>query len=190
MTLTTQKNLQSGFTIIEIVIVIGISIILLVGLLNLFYWHQRIYSQEEASVRTTASVRSALVNISEAAAQAVTIEASHNFSGTDYTTSGSTLVLKLPAINSSDSVIANTYDYFVFYLNGSSVYLIIEPGAGSIRGAVSKKLADNVQSFALTYNNGTPSAASTVTIDMQAVITTRNNNVTTQVSDTIFLRNK
>lgn len=183
-------NKQQGFTIIEVIIVLAVSSVLLLGLMNLFDWHQKVFVMEEATVRTTNDVRSTLLNMGKYIAQSSNILAMRNFNGTDRTTGGNTIVLEIPSVNSSDSIIPVTYDYMAFYLDSSSVYQVTEPGTGSIRQAGTKKLAENVQNFSLTYNNGTPSQASRVTIDMQSRIVTRNGNVITQVSDTIFLRNK
>lgn len=180
---------EQGFTLLEIVITIAISLVLLSGLMGLYEWHQKVYLQESASVMATSAVRTALLNMSKSIAQSSGIEASHDFSGTVYTTGGNSVVLELPSVNSSGDVIASTYDYIAFYLDDSSVYQITEAAVGSVRNSGTKLLSENVQIFSLTYNNGNPTAASNVTIDMQAVVVTRNSSVTINVSDTIFLRN-
>jgi prepilin-type N-terminal cleavage/methylation domain-containing protein len=179
-----------GFTIIEVIIVLAVSSILMLGLFTLFDWHQKVYIQEEATVRTTGDVRNTLNSMAKYIAQSSNILASRNFSGTTYTTGGSVLVLEVPSVNSSDEIIPATYDYIVFYLDSGTIRQIVEAGSGSRRLSGTKKMAENVLSFSLTYNNGTPSQASNVSIDLQTSITTRNGTVNTRVSDTIFLRNK
>jgi prepilin-type N-terminal cleavage/methylation domain-containing protein len=181
---------EKGFTIIEVVIVIAISLVLLIGLLNLFEWHQKVYVLEEATVRTTSDARNTMLSMSEYIAQSSNVLPSHSFNSILYTTSGNTVVLEVPSVNSSDNVIPFTFDYVAFYLQNGSVYQIVEVGTGSVRPAGTKRLAENVQTFTLTYNSGTPSQSSTVNIDLRTLIPTRNGNVDTRVTDTIFLRNK
>lgn len=188
--MTNHPQQQDGFTIIEVVIVLGVSTVLLLGLLNLFDWHQKVYVMEEATVRTTNDVRNTLMGMSEYIAQASNILSSRNFNGTDRTTGGNAIVLEVPSVSSSHNIIPVTYDYVAFYLENGSVYQEIELGTGSVRTGGTKRLAENVQTFALTYNNSNPTEASRVSIDLQTMIATRNSNVATRVTDTIFLRNK
>ncbi len=181
---------QKGFTLVEIVIVLGISCLLMIALFSLYDWHQKIYLQESNSIRITESVRRTLYNMSEIIAQATSIQSSHAFSGTTYSTGGSSVVLQVPSVSSSDAVIPATYDYIAFYLSNGSVYQVTEAGSGSVRVPGTRKLAENVQTFSLTYNNGDVTLASNVTIDMQTYLATRYSSVTVHVGDSIFLRNQ
>lgn len=185
-----RQRKQDGFTIIELVITIAISTILLGAMFGLFEWHQKVYLREAASVMATSAVRQTMQNITKNIAQATNIEASHSFGGTTYTTSGSTIVLKLPSVDATDNIIASTYDYVAVYLHNGAVYQLIEPGSGSVRLAGTRQLADNVTTFALTYNNGVPASASEATLDIQVSVSTRNGNLSTRVIDTVFLRNQ
>jgi type II secretory pathway component PulJ len=187
---TFLHRTQNGFTIIEVVIVIGLSTILLIGLMQLYEWHQRSFLFEEAKVLTTTDVRKTMQSMSEYIAQASSIQASRAFGTTTYTTGSQVIVLQVPSINASDTVIANTYDYIAFHLTNGEVYQIIEPASGSTRQVVNRRLADNVQTFTLTYDNATPASASAVTIDIVATISTRAGEASTSLSDTIFLRNQ
>lgn len=179
-----------GFTIIEVIIVLAVSSILMLGLFTLFDWHQKVYVLEEATVRTVTDARSTLNNMGRYIAQSSNILPSHDFNGTVFTTGGNVLVLEIPSVNSSDEIIPATYDYIAYYLDSGLIHQVIDAGSGSTRLDGTKKLAENVLSFSLSYNNGTPSQASIVTIDLQTSIATRNGDVATSVSDTIFLRNK
>jgi prepilin-type N-terminal cleavage/methylation domain-containing protein len=186
---------QKGFTIIELVIVLGVSSILLLGLMNLFDWHHKVYVLEQADVRAQTSARNALLNMAKYIAQATEIEASRTVGGTLYTSGGSALVLEVPSQsgggNSDPNIIPNNYDYITYYVSGGGLYQVIEPGGGSVRKAGTKQLAEGVDTFSLSYNNGTPALASSVVIDLQTRITTRgSSSVTAHVTDTIFLRNR
>lgn len=181
---------EDGFTLIELVIVIAVSSVLLLGMLNLFDWHQKIYLQETANIGTTTAVRGSLLKMSKNIAQATTVMASHTFGSTTYTSGASELVLQLPSVNSSGNAIATTYDYVAYYLSGGALYEKIEANAASTRLATTKLIAENAQTFTLTYDTATPAAASYISIILEDVIATRTNNATTRLTDTIFLRNK
>ncbi len=181
---------EQGFTLVELIIVLAICTVLMLGFLSLFEWHQKIYTLEQADVRATSAVRTTLNHMSLYIAQGYEIKATRNVSGTDYTTSSNTVILQLPSVNSSGNVIAATFDYIVFYLDDGSIYQLIEAGSGSTRDSGSKLLADNVNAFTLTYNNGDVSLASEVTIDLQTQIPIRGSTVDARVIDTIFLRNR
>jgi hypothetical protein len=185
-----EQHKEQGLTLIEVVISIGIGIVLMITLLNLFDWHQKIYTQQVATVRATGAARTILYNMSQDVAQANSVEASHVFGSTTYTSGTNTVVLKLPAVNSSGSVISAVYDYVAYYLSNGKVYQVNDPGTGSIRLRNAKLMGENVQTFALTYNTATPATASIVSIDLQTYIATRLSHVTVHVADTIYLRNQ
>src|SRR5690349_4747585 len=124
---------KSGFTLIELVIVLGISSIVLLGLLSLFEWHQKVFVYEQADVQVTSSARQVMNNMSEYIAQGYMILSSRTINGTAYTTDADTIVLQIPSRNSSGSAIAGTYDYVVFNLSNGSIYQSIETGNGSVR---------------------------------------------------------
>lgn len=182
---------ERGFTLIEIVVVIGICSALLLGLLSLFDWHQKVYNFQQADVRATSSARVALNHMTQYIAQGYEIKATRTVNGTAYTTSSNTIILQVPSVNSSGTVIAATFDYIVFYLSNGSVYQQIEAGSGSTRDQGSKLLAENVQTFNLTYNNADVALASSVTIDLQTQVPIRgSSSATAHVNDTVFLRNR
>jgi Tfp pilus assembly protein PilW len=185
-----KKNNQTGFTLIEVVIVLGISMFILFGLLTLFDWHGRIYSLEQADVRATSSARTALNNMSDAIAQGTYIQSWRTVSGTTYTTDSHTLVLEMPTIDSTGNFVAGSYDYIIYYLSNGNLYQLSDFAASSVRKNKSKLLAEGVQTFNLTYNAVDVSQATTITIDLITSIQVRGTtNATAHVNDTVLLRN-
>ncbi len=181
---------QQGFTIMELVVVIALCSVLLLGLLALFDWHSKVFTLEQADVRATGSVRSVMNNMTKYVAQGITLESSRTISGTTYTTDADTVIVKIPSVDSSGNVIASTYDYVAYNLSNGSVTQVIEAGSGTVRTAGSKLLAENVQSFSLTYDNATAALATYVVVDIQTRVTTKGTSAATARStDTIFLRN-
>lgn len=184
------KN-QQGFTIMEVVIVIALFSVILLGLLGLFDWHHKIFILEQADVRATSSVRNVMNNMTKYVAQATNFEASHTISGTTYTTDGDCVVVKVPTVNTSGNLVDGVFDYIAYCLVNGNVDQVTEAGVGSARVGGSKRLADNVLTFSLTYNNATVTAASTVTVDIQSRVTIKSSSTANaRAVDTIFLRNR
>lgn len=186
-----RKSQQAGFTLFEMIIVIFLLAILLVGLLNIFDWQQKVYNLEQADIAATGTARVALNAMTFAIAQGTEIVASRNINGTDYSTGGSTIVVEVPSYDSNGDWLPSDHDYLVFTANGNRLEMITDAAANSDRKSGTKLLTDSLESFALTYNNGTPSQASQVT----AIVTTRayyrgNQSISVTLQETIFLRNK
>ncbi len=182
---------QKGFTLIEVIIVIGIFSFLMVALLNLFEWHNKVYFQERAEVQTTDGTRQAFNSMTKYIAQASHILSSITFGSTNYTTDNHTLVLQLPAFDSNGNIISNGSDYVIYYLANNSLYQLIQTNGSSARHAGTKLLSENVSSLSFTYNNASPAAADTVTVDLQTQASVRNvSTVTSHLNDVIFLRNQ
>jgi prepilin-type N-terminal cleavage/methylation domain-containing protein len=185
-----QSKTQSGFTLIEIVIVIFLFSVLLMGLFSIFEWQQKVYTVEMAEVRVTSSARSALAAMNSVIAQGIEIIPSRTINGVLYTTGGSTVVVKLPVITSSDEVLPNQYDYAVFHRDGQNLFQIIEANAASIRQSGSKLLSDNVHNFSLSYNGGDIASSNRITATITNRATYRGDKfVEFSLSQTILLRN-
>ncbi len=187
----TSRNNQQGFTIIEIVIVTFLFAILLMGMLGIFDWHQKVFLLEQAEVRATGSVRTAFNEMTRYIAQGNQILASRTISGQTYNTGASALVLEIPSLNSSGNVIATSFDHVIYYASGTELHQIIEPGTGSVRPAGNRQLSSSLQSLSFTYNNADPTQASSVVVDITAQAQARGTSVVTaHAVDTIFLRNR
>lgn len=187
----SSKQKQDGFTIIEVVIVTAIFAILLLGLMNIFDWQNKVYNLEQAEVMATGSARVAMNSLNFTLAQGIQLENTRNINGTDYTTGGNSLVVRLPSYDSSGALIDGVYDYVAYYSNGSNLYQLTETGTGGARPHGTKLLSDRLESFTLTYNVGDIPSVSQVTVNLTTQAFYRGNqSVTTNLVETIFLRNK
>jgi type II secretory pathway component PulJ len=184
-----RANKQTGFTIIEVLIVIFMTVLILTALFTLFDWHNRIYYLEQAEVKATGSARASLVRLEKHIVQARRVLASRTVGGVDYTSGSTTIILEIPTINSSNEVVANTYDYAVYYLSGNALYERIEANGASIRKSGLKQLSDAVNTLTLTYNNEDFAQVSVVTVNLQTRARARNTHVNTELAQTVFLRN-
>ncbi len=182
---------QNGFTIIEVIVVVALTATLLVGMLGIFDWQNKIYQLEQANIFATGSARVAMNNILPVVAQGVSIIGSRTVSGTNYTTGAGTIIVQLPSFDGSNNVIDSTYDYVVYHSNGTNLNQIVELAASSNRKISNKLLSDKIQSFALSYNNGDPTLASQVTVDINTQSFYRgSSSATAHLVETIFLRNR
>ncbi len=186
-----KKNNQKGFTIIEVTVVVALSSVLLLGLFGIFDWQNKIYQLEQADVLATGSARVAMNNITKVIAQGVGIDSSVTIAGTNYTTGGSTVIVKIPSYDSSENLIDDTYDYIIFSSSGTNLNQVVELGDNSARKYNNKLLSDNIQTFTLTYNNADPTLASQVTVDITTKAYFRGSqSASAHLTETIFLRNR
>lgn len=156
----------AGFTMLELVIGIGFFIILSGGFLSLTLLYTS-YGRILPSGRLSSEVRRihqiTIEDIKKEARQAESIMQSYMVATTTYTTGATTLVLRTLATDSSQNVIAGTYDHIVYYTNTTTLPILlvkrVVPDPASQRKASNLVLNNYVQSLAFTYNaSSTPSA--------------------------------
>lgn len=186
-----MKPDEQGFTLIEVVVVIGIFGLLMVAMLNLFDWHNKVFYIHQADTQATGSARNALNHLTKYIAQGTQIQASRTIAGTTYLTDEDTLVLQLPAYDSSSNLISVTYDYVVYDLQGNSLWQIIDADASSNRVSGSRLMSGHVASLTFTYDSGFLGTATKVTVDLETEAVARGSTtVSAHVANTIFLRNR
>ena len=185
---TTQKNI-GGFTIMEVVVVVGIFALVLTAFMNIFDWSNSNYFYQEAQVRASSSARQAMTEIQNVTLQGYRVLASHQVGGTMYTSSSTVLVLQIPSPDSNGDVLANTWDYVAIYLAGATLTRKLEAGSGSYRISGEKLLSDNVQSVVFTYDNVDFTEVSEVDTDLTTAVTARNLVVTQRLHQNTHLRN-
>lgn len=130
--------------------------ILLVGLLNIFDWQQKVYNLEQADIAATGTARVAMNAMTFGLAQGSAIIATRNIDGTDYSTGGSTIVVQVPSYDSSGNWLSGSSDYIVYTADGNRLTQVTEAAVDSARVAGTKLLTDSLETLALTYNNATP----------------------------------
>ncbi|MFZ3044085.1 MAG: type II secretion system protein [Minisyncoccia bacterium] len=182
--------MKRGFTLIETLIVIGISVVSLIALVNLFLTFNSIYGYEQAFVATAGSASSAMNAFEAAVLPASQVLVSHDFSGTTYSSGATTLVLSIPSVDGSGNVIAGTEDYVVFYLSAASLYRRTLPGAGSVRTAGIKTLSTTLHTLSFTYDNADFTKVTSVIIDIVTQANYKQQLVQSHLNEKMFLRNR
>lgn len=141
---------QVGLTLVELLITLGVAILvggllltIMVNTLGLFY--------KESSTRTQGlSINDALSKIRSAIKESSTVATSFT-SGATYTSSVTQLVLKITSLDLSGNLITNTFDYFVFFLDGSNLRFKTFPDVLSSRKAQDQIFSTNVKNLQFKY---------------------------------------
>lgn len=141
---------QVGLTLVELLITLGVAILvgallltIMVNTLGLFY--------KESSTRTQGlSINDALSKIRSSVKQSSIVATSFT-SGTTYTSSVTQLVLKITSVDLSGNLITNTFDYFVFFLDGSNLRFKTFPDVLSSRKAQDQIFSTNVKNLQFKY---------------------------------------
>ncbi len=178
-----------AFTLIEVLISVGIFALMSLAIIQLVISNTVLSQSQSATIEVVGSASTIMNDIHTSALQAITVVGSHAFSGTTYSTSANTLVLKLPSITSTGATVGGQYDYIAYYATGTSAYRLIDAGVGSARPAGSKRLSDAITTFVFTYGNADPTLSTSTVIDVQTQKTVRAKDISTHVREQIYLRN-
>lgn len=155
---------STGFSVIEMVIVVPLIAIMAFFLSYIGIYHFQTFNSQSAELNITDYARTALDDIDNYVRQATRVLSSYS----TYTTGTNTLVLQIPSIDSSGQLVAGTYDNAVFYLSGTDLFRRIYPDASSTRSNVIQKLASgvNTSNFSFSYDNGDYSLVKQVTTNL------------------------
>ncbi len=179
-----------GFSAIEVIIVITISTLVMIMLANMFVTFNTSYTYQNARINTSSSAALFLNELSDYSLQASQIVSSRTFSSATYTTGSTTVIFELPAIDSSGNVLASTYDYVVFFASSTNLYRIVDANAGSTRLDGTKLLSDVLSNVTLTYDNVTPSSATSIVVNVLTQAVVKGKTAQSHLRQTVYLRNR
>lgn len=184
-----EKNRLRGFTLIETIITIGLSVVAFIALTNLFIIFNTTYGYQQAFMLAAGSASTAMNSFEETILPAEQVLASHSFNGTAYSSSTTTLVLSLPAIDGSGNIISGTKDYAVFYASSTMLYQLTETGAGSVRLSGLKQLSTTLQSLSFIYDDADFAKVASVLVDMTTQAQFKQQSVQEHLREQLHLRN-
>lgn len=184
------KKEEHGVTIVELLIVVAIFSILLLFLVNFFIGYNNSFNYLQATIGISQSTGFFINAVGSAIRQADQIVASRSFSGTNYTSNSTALILELPSIDDSSNVISGKYDYMVFYLNNQSIYWLIESDVSSSRKSSLQRLSNDVSSLSFVYNSQDVTAATKVDISVIAQKQIKGETFQSSLYQQVYLRNK
>lgn len=120
---------KKGLTLIEVQVALAIAVLTFMAASSLYIFYWRTIETGNAVLDIYSSSRIAMGWMAKDIRMASQIVPNHS----SYTTSDSSIVLQVPAINATGSVIASHYDYIIYRLQSSNLYRIIEKDASSSR---------------------------------------------------------
>lgn len=190
MTFRKMNRGIRGFTLIETILTIAMTVLIMLSITNLYLNFTKLYAYQQTQVATGSAASSAVQAIHAAVLPANQVVTSHSFSGTVQTTGSSALVLEVPSMNASGDIVLNTHDYIAFYLIGTDLYRRVDAGAGSVRISGTKKVAARVTSIGFTYDHADVTQATRVSVTVTVSENTKSGMVQTSLEGTSYLRNK
>lgn len=185
----TGARATAGFTIVETLIVVVIVTLIGAAMLELFISYDTVLSNQSAAVEADTSATAIVNAVRDAVLQADAIVSSHTFSGTLVTTGSAALVVRLPAVDSAGTIVANTYDYYGFYASGKDAHLAVDADAASDRTDVSKRLSTVLSSMTFTYPAGDATQATSTTVDVVTSAGVGQATQTRHLVEQVYLRN-
>src|SRR5579872_5427522 len=144
-----KKDHSSGFTLIELIIAISITVVAGSLLIVILGQNNNIFLQQESTINEGMSANNASLVISDAIKQAAAIAASSPTNPV-YTTNINTIVLQLPSIDGSGNIISNSFDYIVIAPDNSKPAILryqVFPTSPSVRASANRVLLTNLASL-------------------------------------------
>ncbi len=164
---------NKGITLIEILMVTSVAMIVGIILLAVLVAQMGVYNQQKALISQGLDLNDSLRLISDDIRISTQIADGYPTAAPLYQSSGSTLVLKLNAIDASGNVIDQVYDYIVI-TTGSQPNILrrkVFPDPLSSRKILNQPLTTILGSIGFTYLNNnnqivSPSSATKVSITL------------------------
>ena len=179
-----------GFTLTEVLITLCMVTMIGIVLVDLLRGYYLMTSLQEGSLDVNLSANNIAQELHMALLQAGGISGSHTFPTATLTTGTSTLVVQMPAIDSSGNIISYAYDFVGFYATGTAAYELTDAASSSARHSGIRKLSGVLQSMSFTYNNWPVTAATSASIIIKTIGGGRDANALTQsITEEIGLRN-
>lgn len=178
-----------GFTLIETVVLIGVTTLIMVAISTLYVSYGRMYLAQIGLIEVTLGANAIVNAAHDAALQANQIVASHAFSGTTYTSGTTTAIFRLPAVDSAGVVLTGLYDHVAISASGTSAYQFTDAVSGSARTTGTKQLTDVLGALAFTYNTTNLTQATSTYIDATTTTTAHSQTAEIHLRERLYLRN-
>ena len=179
-------------SLLEAIVVMGIMAIVLFMVTEIMILNYTIFERQSRRSDNETGAIIAAKTVSQMTRSAAAVESSHVFDSATHTSS-STLVLKLPAIDASDTILESTFDYIAFYrddVETDKIMAVIDADALSVRQDSTRLITANNQSLMFRYNDPIIGDANRVSIYIMNQQTYRDSTLTTRGWTSIFLRNQ
>lgn len=187
------KKATKGFTLLETIIYISISIMMIVVISEIFVNQSSLGQKRTFQSDVERSSGAGIEVIKTASQGAMSVVLSRSFGGTAYTSDEDTLILQLPSIDASDNIISGSYDYMVFFIDPSDSTLLkitTEAAAGSVRGSNTRIVSNFVSSVEFRYNKVNVADSTSIDATITASRTLGTHVFSAKATAKVNLRNK
>ncbi len=144
---------QAGFTLLELVITMGLVSVVGLLLVVIIVNSTGVFYKESSKLSQGLNSNDALSSIRGDIKQSNGVVATYTDGSTTYTSGTTQLILKLSSIDSSNNLISNTYDYFVYFLDQKKLRLKSFPDPASVRKKQDQIFSTIVDSVLFQYFN-------------------------------------
>lgn len=185
---------MKGISLVEVLLAMAVSSIVGLFLFAILVNNTGVFYNQSSKVEQGLKINDSLSTIRTAVKSSNAIAQEYPPGSPTYTSGSSQLVLRFSSLDSSGSVIQNTYDYAVFFVENQKLLYKVFPNASSTRPPSDQLLALNVDSIAFKYYDTLgqeviPSTAAKVLVSV-TLKTKAGNSFQTQTATTeAYLRN-
>jgi hypothetical protein len=190
--LKTQHRMHRGITLTETLVAVSILLVIGVALAQVTAVTLDMSSRQSRNYTLETNAALLLKTINDHFEHASGIELTRTFGATSYTSSSTTLILRIPSLDSSRNIITGVYDYIVFYRdpnNPTHIKYTIEGGAGSIRVSETKTLTTNNTGLTFRYNAQDIVSSNRISVALEQTQSHRNTTLITTGWTSLFLHN-
>ncbi|MFA5997800.1 MAG: prepilin-type N-terminal cleavage/methylation domain-containing protein [Candidatus Paceibacterota bacterium] len=181
--------MSRGFSLIELVITIALSVILMLAIAQLYVVYGRVIAFQKSSIDVALGGSGIMDAARAAGLQARRVVAAHTFSGVAYASGTTTAIFELPAIDASGAIIAGAYDYIAISASGTNAYRLTDAAPGSARLSGEKRLTGVLDALSFAYDNPSFPSVASVTVDATTSATRNGETAYTHLRSHIYLRN-
>lgn len=181
---------SKGFTLLEILIVIGLFVVMMIALYSFFVSSNSTYVYQSAYINTSGTASEIVTEVAEAALPARAVVISHVFSVGSLSSDTDTLVLELPSVDESGAIITGSYDYIAFYMDGEYVYRVTDGDPSSARNDGTKTLTAVAKSMSFSYDHETFADVASFIVDVETESSMKGTLISDRFQRTVYFRNK
>lgn len=147
-----MKNEQDkGLTLVEVLLAVGVGIIVSTLLLVIMVNSAGLFYKESSKLQEGLNTNDALARVRASIKESSSVAASYTSGTTTYTSSATQIVLKIPSVDSSGNIIANTFDYTIFFLEQTKFRYKLIPNSQSSRKSQDQIFSTSVDNLTIKY---------------------------------------
>ncbi len=135
---------SKGLTLVELLISTSIAVVVGGLLLTILANSSGLFYKESSKVSIGLNTNDALAKVRSSIKES---------SGVEDTSGSNTLVLKVPSLDKSNNIIANAFDYFIFFRDENKLRFKIFPNEASFRKIQDQIFSTDVNRLTFNYLN-------------------------------------